>query len=67
MRRSRVLEKMRRGEPAISIKLYLADPRGVEIAAMCGYDFVNVGSDVIALANEYKSYLKKCKENLNLK
>ena len=40
MRRSRVLEKMRRGEPAISIKLNLADPRGVEIAAMCGYDCI---------------------------
>ncbi len=40
MRRSRVLEKMRKGYPAVSVKLNLRDPRGAEIAAMCGFDCI---------------------------
>lgn len=40
MRKSRVLKKMRTGKMAVSVKLNLADPRGVEIAAMCGFDCV---------------------------
>lgn len=40
MRKSRTLKKMRNGEVAISFKLNLADPRGVEIAAMCGCDCI---------------------------
>ena len=40
MRKSKVLEKMRNGEMAISVKLNLADARGVELAAMCGYDCI---------------------------
>ena len=40
MRKSRVLRKMRQGEIAISAKINLADPRGAEIAAMCGYDCI---------------------------
>lgn len=40
MRKSRVLRKMRDGKVAISIKLNFADPRGVELAAMCGFDCV---------------------------
>ncbi len=40
MRKSKVLEKMRRGETAICIKLNLTCPRGIEIAAMAGYDCI---------------------------
>ncbi len=40
MRKSRVLRKMRDGQVAISVKLNLADARGVELAAMCGYDCI---------------------------
>ncbi|NQT58061.1 MAG: aldolase [Bacteroidetes bacterium] len=40
MRKSRVLETMRAGKVAKSIKLNLCDPRIVEIAGMCGFDAV---------------------------
>lgn len=40
MRKSRVLETMRSGKAAKSIKLNLDDPRIVEIAGMCGIDAV---------------------------
>ena len=40
MRRSKVLEKMRNGNPAVSVKLNLRDPRGAEIAAMCGFECI---------------------------
>ena len=40
MRRSRVLRQMRNGKVATSIKLNLQDPRGAEIAAMCGFDCI---------------------------
>ena len=40
MRKSKVLNKMRNGEVAISVKLNLADARGAEIAAMSGYDCI---------------------------
>ena len=40
MRKSRVLEMMRAGKTAKSIKLNLNNPRIVEIAAMCGIDAV---------------------------
>jgi 4-hydroxy-2-oxoheptanedioate aldolase len=38
MRKSRVLAKMRSGQTAICTKINLADPRGIEIAAMAGFD-----------------------------
>ena len=40
MRKSRVLAKIRNGEPAICVKLNLRDPRGAEIAARCGFDCI---------------------------
>ena len=40
MRKSRVLNKMRNGIPAVSVKLNLRDPRGAEIAARCGFDCI---------------------------
>ncbi|HBG77672.1 MAG TPA: aldolase [Phycisphaerales bacterium] len=40
MRSSRVLKKLRSGQVASCIKINLADPRVVEIAAMCGFDCV---------------------------
>ena len=40
MRPSRVLNKMRSGDVAISVKLNTADPRVVEIAGLCGFDCV---------------------------
>ena len=40
MRSSRVLCKLRAGEVASCIKINLADPRAVEIAALCGIDCV---------------------------
>lgn len=40
MRKSRVLKKMRNGEVAVSVKLNLACARGVEIAAMGGFDCI---------------------------
>ena len=40
MRKSNTLKKMRNGEVAIAVKLNLAEPRGVEIAAMCGFDCI---------------------------
>ena len=40
MRPSRVLKKLRSGQVASCVKLNLADPRIVEIAAMCGFDCV---------------------------
>jgi len=40
MRKSRVLETMRAGKVAKSIKINLSDPRIVEIAGMCGFDAV---------------------------
>ena len=38
MRKSRVLRQMRAGKVAVCAKLNLSDPRGAEIAAMCGFD-----------------------------
>ena len=40
MRKSRVLRQMRNGKVAISTKLNFADPRGAELAAMCGFDCI---------------------------
>lgn len=40
MRPSRVLAKLRAGQPAYSVKMNLADPRVVEIASLCGFDCV---------------------------
>jgi 4-hydroxy-2-oxoheptanedioate aldolase len=40
MRKSRVLRKLRGDQTANCIKLNLADPRGVELAAMSGFDCV---------------------------
>src|SRR6186713_2098347 len=38
MRRSRVLEKVRRGETAISCALHLTDPSVYELASLMGFD-----------------------------
>ena len=40
MRKSRVLRQMRNGKVATCMKVNLADPRNVEIAAMCGFDCI---------------------------
>ena len=40
MRKSKALNKMRNGIPAVSVKLNLRDPRGAEIAARCGFDCI---------------------------
>jgi len=40
MRKSRVLEKMRNGEVAVSVKLNFADSRIVELAAICNPDCI---------------------------
>ena len=40
MRKSRVLRQMRNGKVATCVKVNLADPRNVEIAAMCGFDCI---------------------------
>ena len=40
MRKSRVLRVMRDGGVAVCAKLNLSDPRGAEIAAMCGFDCI---------------------------
>lgn len=40
MRKSKVLNKIRNGIPAVSVKLNLRDPRGAEIAARCGFDCI---------------------------
>lgn len=53
MRKSKVLKKMRNGEVAISIKLNLSDPRGVEIAAMCDCDCIWI--DMEHVPNDYSS------------
>jgi 4-hydroxy-2-oxoheptanedioate aldolase len=47
VRESNVLKKLRNGEIVISGKLNLADPRGVELAAMCGYDCLWLGMEHI--------------------
>ena len=39
-RKSRVLEKMRKGQKAISYKLNLGCPRAAEIAALSGFDAI---------------------------
>src|SRR5688572_20496851 len=40
MRPSRVLKKLRAGQPAFCTKINLQDPRAAEIAALCGFDCV---------------------------
>ena len=47
VRKSNVLKKLRNGEIVISVKINLADPRVVEIAALCGYDCVWLGMEHI--------------------
>lgn len=53
MRKSRVLKKMRNGEMAISVKLNFDDPRGAELAAMCGYDCIWI--DMEHVPSDYSS------------
>jgi len=48
MRKSRVLRRMRAGKVARCVKLNLADPRAVEIAAMMGFDVVWLDMEHIA-------------------
>lgn len=52
MRKSKVLEIMRNGEVAVSAKLNLADARGVEIAAMCGYDCIWIDMEHVPNDNQ---------------
>ncbi len=56
MRKSRVLRKLRAGKVATSIKLNMADPRVVEMAARCGFDCIwldleHVPNDMGAIEN----------------
>lgn len=56
LRKSKVLERIKRGETALCTKLNLADPRAAEIAAMSGVDCIwidmeHVPSDYIDLEN----------------
>lgn len=56
MRRSRVLEKLRAGKPAICVKTNLHDPKAVEIMGMIGFDCVwlcneHVPTDWLMLEN----------------
>lgn len=56
MRKSRVLEKIRKGGVAYSMKLNLVDPRIAEIAAMSGFDCIwidmeHVPSDYVEIEN----------------
>ena len=59
-RRSRVLEKLRRGEFPSLLKLNLADPRVIESAGLCGADGVwlcneHVPNDWLALENQIRA------------
>lgn len=38
MRKSTIIRKIEAGETAISVKLNFSDPRGADLAAMCGFD-----------------------------
>jgi len=60
MRQSKVLKKLRAGEIVNTFKLNLADPRAVEIAAMCGCDCVwldmeHVPSDWSTIENQIRA------------
>jgi len=60
IRKSRVLAKMRSGGTANCMKLNLADPRGVELAAMAGFDCIwidmeHVPSDYSAVENAVRA------------
>ena len=53
MRKSKVLKIMREGGVAVSVKLNLADPRAVEIAAMCGYDCIWIDMEHVPNDNAF--------------
>lgn len=53
MRKSNTLKKMRAGEVAVSVKLNLADPRGVELAAMCGFDCIWIDMEHVPNDNAF--------------
>jgi 4-hydroxy-2-oxoheptanedioate aldolase len=60
MRRSRVLEKLRAGKIASSVKLNLGDPRVAEIAAASGVDCIwldleHVASDLREIENQIRA------------
>ena len=60
MRPSRVLEKLRNGQVVRCTKINLADPRVVEIAALCGFDCVwvdmeHVSNDWSAIENQIRA------------
>ena len=40
MRESKILRTIKEGKTAVSAKLNCSDPRGAELAAMCGFDAV---------------------------
>lgn len=59
-RRSRLLEKLRRGELTSLLKINLSDPRAVEIAGLCGADGVwlcteHVPGDWLNLENQIRA------------
>lgn len=56
MRPSRVLAKLRAGEPAFSFKLNLSDSRAAEIAAMSGFDCIWV--DMEHVPNDWSAIEK---------
>lgn len=53
MRKSKVLEKIKAGEVAVSVKLNLADVRAVEIAAMSGYDCIWIDMEHVPNDNQF--------------
>jgi 4-hydroxy-2-oxoheptanedioate aldolase len=60
MRPSTVLEKLRSGKVASCVKVNTADPRVVEIAALCGFDCIwtdmeHVANDFSAIENQIRA------------
>lgn len=60
MRQSKVLNKLRSGQVASCVKINLADPRVVEIAAMCGFDCIwidmeHVPTDWATIENQIRA------------
>jgi len=53
MRRSKVMEIIRSGGVAISVKLNLDDPRGVELAAMSGFDCIWIDTEHVPSTYDY--------------
>ncbi|MBR2886061.1 MAG: aldolase [Clostridia bacterium] len=56
MRKSRILRKIRNGEVVVSAKCNLSDIRGIELAAMCGFDAIWI--DMEHVPNSYSDIEK---------